>query len=73
MNDEWINVWGPKHFTMIADILARYQVNNFVSSLINSPVGTNLFLQMNTTERFNFVQNLYEGFGKNNEVQEALS
>lgn len=22
-NDNWINVWGPKHFTMLADVLAR--------------------------------------------------
>lgn len=65
MSEEWINVWGPKHFTMIADIMTRNSVNNYVNSLLNSPVGTNLFLQMTTTEKFNFVHKLYEDFGRN--------
>ncbi|CDW87252.1 UNKNOWN [Stylonychia lemnae] len=75
---EWINVWGPKHFTMITDIISRQQENFEKLQLLldhhlNSPVGTNLFLDMTVSQRFAFVQKIYNNFGRSYDVQQCLS
>jgi hypothetical protein len=41
--------------------------------LLNSAVGTNLFLALPEKDRLAFVQKVYEAFGKSGEVKQALS
>lgn len=66
-------MWGPKHFTMIADIIAREGSQNLIKLHLESSVGANLFLQMSNNEKLAFVKDLYERLGHSHEVSQTLS
>lgn len=72
-SEEFINVWGPKHYQMILDILHRNDLYNLVAHHLNSPVGTNQFLILPQTEKMALVHKLYDQFQRSTDIQLSLS
>lgn len=72
-SNEWVNVWGPKHFQMVANVAARFQMADIIEPFLQSPMAVNHFMQMSTNDKFAFVTRLHQAFGESEEIQKALS
>lgn len=72
-NDDYVNVWGPKHFEMLTHTLGNARHHDLIDHHLNSSVGTNQFLQLSQQEKLQFVSNTYHQFDRSPEVIHALS
>lgn len=74
--DEFINVWGPKHFKMLIDATHQYNRNNFLKDILNQSCGQNLFLTLNEKSRLELVKEIltkFESIGAVDMARAALA
>ena len=43
---DFVNVWDKSHFSMMTDVLSRWNLQNLIDHHLNSPVGLNIFMTL---------------------------
>jgi hypothetical protein len=70
--DNFVDVWGPKHFQMLVDVAAVQDRQNFLKDILNESCGQNLFLTMKETRKLGFVKNVLQAYQFSELAYDAL-
>lgn len=56
--DNFVNVWGPKHYQMLVEVAAEHNRFNFIKDILNESCGQNLFLTQSEKAKLAFVKDV---------------
>jgi hypothetical protein len=71
--DEFLNVWESDHWLMMTEVILRNKHYHLLDHLLNSNMGTNIFLSLTVHERMEYVKSAFKSLSNVPEVLEALT